>query len=589
MRASLCLALALTACSDGHSYVVVQLDNQGPTLVVQSLDVVASNGGMTATSSIAPGTLFTVPPAQTFALQVDGRSGRIDVDVTAIGNAGPVGHAADGVDIVPGGTARLDLSLMAADDGGVLTCLDHVRDGDESDVDCGGSCPTRCPVGGACASNNDCDSNVCNPLKSTCAPARCGDKIHDGDESDIDCGGLACAPCQPDKACMAPSDCITESCIAGLCTPASAPPNWLPVPVQGVPQTSSFSGALSTDGKVWFVTRFYTAAGGFLSAPVYIYDPVTNMLTSIGKLGQTRQDVGVAFAANGEFFVMGGQFNNVDKKYVETIAGSTFGTPPDLAATRSALAGATGKDLRVYAIGGTSGANVEAFSLFTSMWTTAGTITPRVFLAATTATDGTIYAIGGRSPSGTVLKTTEVYNGDAQPWKVLADMETQRQYHSVTEGSDGRIYAAGGFDGAMLLSSVEAFSPSTNRWTSAASLNATRALFVVVTLPDGRMLAIGDSDNVEIYGPAVTLAPASGAAGSGAAVTGGNFGAHARVAVRFDDAARTLIGAGTTDNAGALTAPIPVIIPSAGVGVHSLTVVDDHSQYPVRLTFTITP
>src|SRR5436190_21807805 len=39
-------------------------------------------------------------------------------------------------------------------------CSDGVRDGDESDVDCGGACPL-CPTGGSCMNDGDCESNQC--------------------------------------------------------------------------------------------------------------------------------------------------------------------------------------------------------------------------------------------------------------------------------------------------------------------------------------------------------------------------------------------------------------------------------------------
>lgn len=40
------------------------------------------------------------------------------------------------------------------------TCTDGVRNGTESDVDCGGSCP-RCSEGRQCGSRQDCDTALC--------------------------------------------------------------------------------------------------------------------------------------------------------------------------------------------------------------------------------------------------------------------------------------------------------------------------------------------------------------------------------------------------------------------------------------------
>ncbi len=40
-------------------------------------------------------------------------------------------------------------------------CLNGVRDGSESDVDCGGTCPTKCAAGMSCGTDADCASGDC--------------------------------------------------------------------------------------------------------------------------------------------------------------------------------------------------------------------------------------------------------------------------------------------------------------------------------------------------------------------------------------------------------------------------------------------
>jgi hypothetical protein len=41
-------------------------------------------------------------------------------------------------------------------------CSDGVKNGDETDVDCGGSCPNRCALGKGCQVSGDCDKVVCD-------------------------------------------------------------------------------------------------------------------------------------------------------------------------------------------------------------------------------------------------------------------------------------------------------------------------------------------------------------------------------------------------------------------------------------------
>ncbi|PCC71299.1 hypothetical protein SAMN02745121_00839 [Nannocystis exedens] len=48
-------------------------------------------------------------------------------------------------------------------------------------------------------------------------PEGCGDGEKNGDETDIDCGGGTCGPCDDDAACMADTDCKSGSCDGGAC------------------------------------------------------------------------------------------------------------------------------------------------------------------------------------------------------------------------------------------------------------------------------------------------------------------------------------------------------------------------------------
>lgn len=90
-------------------------------------------------------------------------------------------------------------------------CRDRVRDVDETDVDCGGSCQ-RCWDGKACAAPADCQSNACN---ATCAAATCSDGVLDGFESDVDCGAT-CAKCAAGRVCAGDADCASNGCDNGI-------------------------------------------------------------------------------------------------------------------------------------------------------------------------------------------------------------------------------------------------------------------------------------------------------------------------------------------------------------------------------------
>ena len=92
-------------------------------------------------------------------------------------------------------------------------CLNGVRDGDESDVDCGGSCAVKCVAGQMCASALDCEAGLGCDGTNHCVmpPAHCTNSVLDGDESDVDCGG-SCVTCGFLAKCNDNSDCATGAC-----------------------------------------------------------------------------------------------------------------------------------------------------------------------------------------------------------------------------------------------------------------------------------------------------------------------------------------------------------------------------------------
>jgi hypothetical protein len=91
--------------------------------------------------------------------------------------------------------------------GATPTCTDGNKNGNETDVDCGGgTCPT-CAVSKHCAVDSDCTSNACDGVSLTCVSDQCSDHRQDGSESDVDCGGLLCNACAVGMKCGNSIDC----------------------------------------------------------------------------------------------------------------------------------------------------------------------------------------------------------------------------------------------------------------------------------------------------------------------------------------------------------------------------------------------
>jgi hypothetical protein len=90
-------------------------------------------------------------------------------------------------------------------------CTDRIKDGAETDVDCGGgTCPT-CAADLVCSVPADCQTGGCDAGK--CRAPTCSDGFRDGFESDVDCGA-ACGDCAVGQRCANGDDCASGRCNA---------------------------------------------------------------------------------------------------------------------------------------------------------------------------------------------------------------------------------------------------------------------------------------------------------------------------------------------------------------------------------------
>ncbi|MFA4837158.1 MAG: hypothetical protein WC749_13950, partial [Dehalococcoidia bacterium] len=107
--------------------------------------------------------------------------------------------------------------IMVSSQAGICTddkCANNKLDIGEADMDCGTNCPAKCKVGSNCRLGTDCESKICKSNK--CAAPSCDDAAMNGVESDIDCGG-SCSKCDDGKRCLASGDCKSGLCTSGYC------------------------------------------------------------------------------------------------------------------------------------------------------------------------------------------------------------------------------------------------------------------------------------------------------------------------------------------------------------------------------------
>jgi hypothetical protein len=88
------------------------------------------------------------------------------------------------------------------------SCSDGSRNGQESDIDCGGAACATCAASFSCARNSDCQSGFCRA--SLCVEPSCDDGLRNGDETGVDCGG-SCGHCRTNTC-----NCATSPALSAL-------------------------------------------------------------------------------------------------------------------------------------------------------------------------------------------------------------------------------------------------------------------------------------------------------------------------------------------------------------------------------------
>jgi hypothetical protein len=444
----------------------------------------------------------------------------------------------------------------------------------------------------------------------TSAPS-CTDGIRNQNETDVDCGGSCATKCAVNKSCAVNGDCKTGSCSHLYCALVSGPPNWLAGPSLNFGRGS---GAVAYQ-PIGTRQMLVLAIGGRADASAndvagtYEYLDITQSPLMWGTPQPSGTNVPSYYDPAVTFFdsaTTGRIFMFSSSATVSYTGGGGWQTasPPLMPTPRDATGAAVGPNNRIYVIGGSQGSAfgtpvgiVESYDPTANTWMTgsAPMPTPRAFLATARGTDGLIYAIGGYSASNTILGTVEAYNTTTNQWSSLSEIPDPAEQAAAAGGPDGRIYVMGGNSTAALLSSVNAFTPATNRWTPVVPLDSARYGLGAIVAPDGRIWAVGGSMNpeldgyttVQIYGPVPSVSPAAGAPGSTASVTGSNFASVANVSVYMGSATGTPLATGTTTAAGVIGTPITFTVPNLAAGAQPLIVVDDRSQYPITLSFRV--
>jgi N-acetylneuraminic acid mutarotase len=342
--------------------------------------------------------------------------------------------------------------------------------------------------------------------------------------------------------------------------------------------------------------NFNTSVEVYLPASSKWQDISGNTAAPFAQMFYANQSaVAAQFSTMGlnSVYVAGGAGNETTLQMYDTTT-KTFDSVSNTTGEFIDQAGSVMLNDELYVFGGYKAANVvggqsERYDPSTGWANLALLTTARRALAGVVGPDGTIYALGGHGDgtNDTTLDVAESYVTQGNQWiKVpAATLPQPREDLAATTGPDGRIYVMGGLSGGATLNSVVAYTPSRTHWTSVkAAMGTKRSGFGAVTGADGLIYAIGGADgsstplnSAEFYGPKIVIVSN--------AVQGSNFAATAAVTV-YDGPIKTniVVGTGTTGADGTLLAGIP--LSSLSSGAHVLTVMDNHSRYPVTTTYT---
>jgi hypothetical protein len=99
------------------------------------------------------------------------------------------------------------------------SCEDGVRNGSEPVVDCGNGACGLCATGQDCTDDDQCATGLCGANDTCQVPPTCDDGLRNGNEGDVDCGGSdpTCPRCDTGDRCRIDTDCDEDSCVDGAC------------------------------------------------------------------------------------------------------------------------------------------------------------------------------------------------------------------------------------------------------------------------------------------------------------------------------------------------------------------------------------
>ncbi|XP_061763129.1 kelch-like protein 5 isoform X1 [Nerophis ophidion] len=241
-------------------------------------------------------------------------------------------------------------------------------------------------------------------------------------------------------------------------------------------QVATMSGRRLQFGVAVLDGRIYVVGGrdGLKTLnTVECYNPQSKTWSVMPPMSTHRHGLGVA-VLEGPMYAVGGHDG---WSYLSTVErwdpqARQWSFVASMATPRSTV-GLAVLNGKLYAVGGRDGSSclrsVECFDPHTNRWIACAPMAKRRGGVGVATWHGFLYAIGGHDAPASSLTSrlsdcVERYDPQTDVWTAVASMSVSRDAVGVCLLGD-RLYAVGGYDGLVYLSTVESYDPQTNEWT----------------------------------------------------------------------------------------------------------------------------
>ena len=289
------------------------------------------------------------------------------------------------------------------------------------------------------------------------------------------------------------------------------------------------TATLLPDGRV-LVAGGYNELSPYFPAAAEVYDPGANTWSPVATLKTPRDEHTSTLLPDGRVMLTGGTYSGyLDKAEIYDPGGDTWAIVANLSQARERHTATLLPDGRILVAGGYNGTvqlgSAEVYNSSSNSWV--ALINQHMARERHTATlmpNGWVLIIGGYNVNNGSLASVDIYDPVANGWRSLTSLNTARDRHTATLLPSGEVLLAGGYSFGTVLDSAEIYNLADNLlfsqfFDNASSLTVARSGHTATLLPDGRVLAAGGYNGVyltdaEIYDSTVDAWTHTGAMNS---------------------------------------------------------------------------